>query len=54
VVIVSERCRSPAREIWGETTTAIRRIVRLDAAILEVESLARSSGSCVIAADSDP
>ena len=54
VVIVSERCRSSEPSICGETTTAIRRMVRLAETAREDESLARSSGSCVIAAASDP
>ena len=38
----------------GETTTAISRIVTLAAIVREVESLARSSGTCVIAAAREP
>jgi len=54
VVIVSERCRSPPPEIWGELTTASMRIVRLAETARALESFARSSGSWVIAAASEP
>jgi hypothetical protein len=52
--MVSERCRSPPPEICGDTATAISKMVTLAAMDREVESLARSSGTCVIAADREP
>jgi hypothetical protein len=54
VVMVSERCRLLAPSIWGEMTTASRRIVRLVKTTRNDESLERSSGTCVIAAEREP
>jgi hypothetical protein len=51
-VTVSERCRLPEPEICGDTTNAIT--VRLAATIRDIDSFARSSGSWLIAAASEP
>jgi hypothetical protein len=52
--MVRDFCRWPEPETCGETTTAVSRIAGLEAMTRPVDSLARSSGSCVITADSEP